>query len=235
MFPDLAPEDCRLQRPVAIVPGVDQQIDFFRPGEVAVMNEGTDPLRVAVAFAGERQCERFPQSCRPDAVRVQETHLPGLEIQLDAVMLEAVHAEDPQHALIRVGGRLLEKIGGERVAVGHEPSVPQVEPGGRIAVRVVSGAEVPERVRAEAWAQPGLQRFVQERHGRTGVHEERQRRAVAQSDHDDQMASAPGVLVHGHAGRQLEAPCEGRMARALSRRRTGAARSGTSRSCEVSV
>src|SRR6267154_2655575 len=89
---------------VHVEPGINQRVGAFSSEKAEVMNKGADQFVFALAYAGKRERKGFAQVGSIHLLRIQKAQLPGFEIQLDAIMTQAVHAKNPHDAATRKKG-----------------------------------------------------------------------------------------------------------------------------------
>ena len=202
--------DTLFDNAVNIVPGIDQQVGAGSAQQTNMLNKwdaivltcaGKHGRKVLVFVRGEER-EGFAAVGGIYLVDSQKAHLSGLKIHLDAVVTQAVHAQDPHNVLMRTSGEPFERIARD-VSIGHQPGVAQVELGRRIKTRFLFRAGRRVSHCFEAVSQFWLQGFVQERDRRARVDHERQLFAALQPECHHQPASTSSPFVHRHFGGKL--------------------------------
>ena len=112
-----------LQQAVTGAPGVDYKVGIVSE-KARVADEGTNEL-AAGTYSGEGHWKGFTQFGGAHLLGTQKAHLPGFKIQLNAIVLKAVHAEDTHWPMEVIGSA----VKGSDFTTGQKAGLAEVEPG----------------------------------------------------------------------------------------------------------
>ena len=163
----------RRQGAVNVQPGVHQQVGAGPAHQAPMPDERAEQIRVLLADAGKKQRIRPAQPGRIHPRGIQKPQLPRRKIHLHAIMLQTIRPQNSLHRMPHRRRQFFEIIR-QHMRIGQQRHVAQVHFGRRIHGGRLFHPPHPERPPVETFAQLGFQGFINKRHGRPGVHNERQ-------------------------------------------------------------